>query len=172
MLVETQGARVVELKGNDLDAAKQAIVASAVEKHGILNDNIEEVDLQRLPSLWLKHAHTSKRDPAKDHVVWYAFLRVLVTVVSHDQGTNIALKLWPKGINKAMLHDGKILCCSPIMVVRLIGKRGVAFDAKHCVLTTFESPKLAFDMLRMGDWRRPITGCGWGGIYQQGSSTS
>ena len=34
------------------------------------------------------------------------------------------------------------------MVVRLIGKRGVAFDAKHCVLTTFESPTLAFDMLR------------------------
>jgi hypothetical protein len=47
-----------------------------------------------------------------------------------------------------MLHDGKILCCSPIMVVRLIGKRGVAFDAKHCVLTTFESTTLAFDMLR------------------------
>ena len=67
VLVETQGARVVQLGGIDLDAAKQAIEASAVEKHGILIDNIEEVDLQRLPSLWLKHAHTSKRDPAKDH---------------------------------------------------------------------------------------------------------
>ena len=135
VLVETQGARVVELSGNDLDAAKQAIVASAVE-HGILKDNIEEVDLQRLPSLWLKHAHTSKRNPDQDHVVWYAFLRVLVTVAPHDQGTNIALKLWPKGINKAMLHDGNLVCYSPIMVIRLIGKRGVAFDAKHCVLTT------------------------------------
>ncbi len=148
VLVETQGARVVELKGHDLDAAKKAIKASAVEKHGILKDNIEEVDLQRLPSLWLKHAHTSKRNPDQDHVVWYAFLRVLVKVVSHDQGTNIALKLWPEGINKAMLHDGNLVCYSPIMVVRLIGKRGVAFDAKHCVLTTFESPTLAFDMLR------------------------
>ena len=47
-----------------------------------------------------------------------------------------------------MLHDGNLVCYSPIMVVRLIGKRGVAFDANHCVLTTFESPTLAFDMLR------------------------
>jgi hypothetical protein len=90
VLVETQGARVVELSGNDLDAAKQAIVASAVE-HGISKNNIDEVDLQRLPSLWLKHAHTSKRNPDQDHVVWYAFLRVLVTVVPHDQGTNMLL---------------------------------------------------------------------------------
>ena len=108
---------------------------------------------------------------------WYAFLRVLVKLAPHDEtinneATNVTLKLWPKGINEAVLRGGKMVCYSPIMVVRLIGKRGVAFDAKHCVLATFESPKLAFDMLRMGDWRRPITGCGWGGIYQQGSSTS
>ena len=47
-----------------------------------------------------------------------------------------------------MLRGSNLMCYSPIMVVRLIGKRGVAFDAKHCVLTTFESPTLAFDMLR------------------------
>ena len=84
---------------------------------------------------------------------WYAFLRVLVKLAPHDEtmnneATNVTLKLWPKGINEAVLRGGKMVCYSPIMVVQLIGKRGVALDAKHCVLTTFENPTLAFDMLR------------------------